>query len=603
MKVALINTPFITVRHSSPALSLFKRLLKKIDVDSSVVYLNIDFFNEIRNNSVHEFLVKNVYNGDWIASRLAFGDQHKDDQYFGKCDLKPRARVLMLSLRTFYEDFCKRLIVDPMWDDYDVFAFSTNIGQNVSAISIAKLLKDKYPKKKIYFGGYGVFGEIGVEVLEKVPWVDAVFWHNSDYTFIEAINRSKQTDDISIIMDGLGSTAYRDKDGKIVSNFKPNIVDHNEIDIPDFHDYLDKYTDPCYFTKKFESKWCNIEFSRGCYYGESVVCTFCSEPGIKMKTKPKSYQNAIDYLNKLEEEYPGQNFTVGDSLLPQGYIENVFEPWSQTSGKKSTFFLELKPYVTPKQLKILSEAGVKMIQPGIESFHPEILKLTKKGHKVHHGISFLNFCDFFGIENRWNYLVLVPLEKPEWYKEQIDIVEKLKHLPPPNTVGRIIITKFTPYSDDPTKYGITELSPDPFYSLIYPEHFDLEKLCWNYDNKYSMSVEVGSLLDSLNEWMKNTHRQLRFIDNLSIYDSRFTKKTIYVTERQSRIIRFCLYPKSKSTLERNFGDVDNDLKWLVGMDLVYFAENRIVSYVSVPIDYNINEFEEEKNLVQLLVST
>lgn len=603
MNVALINVPFITIRHSSPALSLFKTLLKRVNVSSKVFYLNIDFYNEISNRSIHDFLVKNSYHGDWLASRLAFGDLNHDEQYFGKCGLSPKSRILMLNIRNYYENFCHKITSDTEWNQYDAFAFSTNIGQTVSAIAIAKLLKQKFPSKKIYLGGYGVFKEIGVELLEKTPWIDAVFWHNSDKTFVNAMQRSKNTENIEDIMSGLGSTSYRNKQGEIVSDLTPNRIDHNDIDIPDFHDFLDKEFNTCY-SDNYGSKWCNIEFSRGCYYGESVVCTFCSEPGLKMKTKPKSYEKAIEYLQMLENEYPGnQCFTIGDSLLPQGYIENVFQPWTKLKRYDSKYFTELKPYATPKQLKILSEAGVKIVQPGIESFHPEILKLTKKGHKVHHGISFLNFCQHFGIDARWNYLVLVPKEKPEWYNEQIEIIKNMMHFQPPFTVGRIIVTKHTPYSDNPQGYDIKELIPDSFYQLIYPEYFDLQKLCWNYDNTYAMTQEISNAVDLIQLWRHSKNKELKFVDKNTVLDTRTGNKKYSLSDKQCEIIRFCLYPKAKTAVERVLGDVENDVNQLVNLKLLYSNENRYVSYISVPDDYDIDEFEEDKNLIQLLVNS
>lgn len=601
MKIALINMPFITVRHSSPALSLFKKLLKNKNVDSDVLYLNIDFFNAINNLSIHEFLNKNTCHGDWLASRSAFGELSQDDEYFSKHKMVPKTRLLLISLRQFYESFIEKKISDGEIDDYDIYAFCTNMGQNIAAIGAAKLIKNKFPHKKIYLGGYGVFGEIGVETLEKTPWIDAVFWHNSDFTFVDAMCRSKETTNIEEIMADLGSTAFRNNSGKIISNFRTNFIDQNNIDIPDFSDYINKKINDCYI--KDSKKSCNIEFSRGCYYGESVVCTFCSEPGLKMKTKPKSFDNALKYLQDLENEYPEcEYFTIGDSLLPQGYIENVFKPWKSLKKFNASYFVELKPYVNPLQIKILKDSGVDTIQPGIESFHPEILKLTKKGHKVHHGISFLNFCKFFGVKAKWNYLLLVPLEKPEWYEEQVLILEHLKHLIPPMSVSRITITKFTPYSDNPSEYGI-ELSPDPLYALMYPKKYDLMKLCWNYDNKYKIHAGVGLVIDSVSDWMSNPQRRLEFIDEHSIIDTRYNEnKIIKLNNEQIKIIRFCLYPRSYNVIKRNFDNLDYNLRFLSENRLVLNSENRVVSYVSVPEDYTIKDFEEEKNLIQIGVT-
>lgn len=588
MKIALINCPFFTVKQSNPALSLFKSLLKNIQVSADVIYLNMDFFNTIKNFSIHEFLTKNTYHGDWLASRYIFNTS-KDEDYFAKCNLSSKDQILLLSLRKIYEDFCHNILKLYDWNKYDAFAFSANMGQNVSALGISKILKDNF-NKKIFFGGYGVYKEIAEEILTNCPWIDAAFWNNADKTFIQSIHNLKFTNNINSIMKDLNSTCYRDRDN-IYINMEPNVVDQNEIPVPDFSDYLNKHLDSVY-----KEKWCNIEFSRGCYYGESVVCTFCSEPGLKMKTKPKTENNAIEYLKEIERIYPQQEkFTIGDSLLPQGYIEGVLDKWAKIKTKNQQFFVELKPYITPKQIKILKDAGVSIIQPGIENFHPEVLKLLKKGHKSHHGVSFLNFCNFFNIDTKWNYLILIPNEKLEWCSEQTELVKQIKHLTPPNTIGRIIVTKHTPYSEKPQDYGIN-IVPDTFYPLIYPESFNFAKLCWNYDYDYKIPVEINSLLLELNDWIKNyKHYKLEFLNSNTILDTRIKYKEISITDKEYEFLLYCSYPRSKNAISKFNIDTSN----LEKHQLIFTMESRYVSLVSIPNDYNVATSYEDKQLIQI----
>ena len=52
----------------------------------------------------------------------------------------------------------------------------------------------------------------------------------------------------------------------------------------------------------------------------------------------------------------------------------------------------LRFFATEPQIKNLSKANVVMIQPGIESFHDEVLKLMNKGTSTIQNIQTLKWC-------------------------------------------------------------------------------------------------------------------------------------------------------------------------------------------------------------------
>ena len=75
-----------------------------------------------------------------------------------------------------------------------------------------------------------------------------------------------------------------------------------------------------------------------------------------------------------------------------------------------TFFYEIKSNLKKKQVKLLADAGILTVQPGVESFSSHVLKLMRKGVTAIQNIQMLKWCREYGVDVAWNLLYGFPGE-------------------------------------------------------------------------------------------------------------------------------------------------------------------------------------------------
>ena len=76
----------------------------------------------------------------------------------------------------------------------------------------------------------------------------------------------------------------------------------------------------------------------------------------------------------------------------------------------------MKANLTREQVRLLADAGVRHIQPGIESLSDHVLALMKKGVTGLRNVQLLKWCKEYGIEVDWNILYGFPGETREDYR-------------------------------------------------------------------------------------------------------------------------------------------------------------------------------------------
>ena len=80
------------------------------------------------------------------------------------------------------------------------------------------------------------------------------------------------------------------------------------------------------------------------------------------------------------------------------------------------FFWEVKANLTHEQVHLLRNAGVKQVQPGIESFSDRVLKIMRKGVTAFRNVELLKWCKEYGVKPYWNLLYGFPGETVEDYE-------------------------------------------------------------------------------------------------------------------------------------------------------------------------------------------
>jgi hypothetical protein len=73
----------------------------------------------------------------------------------------------------------------------------------------------------------------------------------------------------------------------------------------------------------------------------------------------------------------------------------------------------------------------------------------KKGVSAFQNNQVLKWCKELGITPYWNFLWGFPDEPMHEYSRMAEIIPFLSHLPPPQSFGKILLDRFSPYYFEP----------------------------------------------------------------------------------------------------------------------------------------------------------
>jgi ribosomal peptide maturation radical SAM protein 1 len=372
-------------------------------------------------------------------------------------NVTPSQLVLYLCNNTGY-------ILSAMADElagYDVIGIASTFFQNGPAIALAKCIKDRWPGKITVFGGANCDGEMGRALIESFPFLDYVFSGEVDYSFPEFLDSIHQGKSVGHIPGLL----YRTSEGHVAEGPKAEpVTDMNGLPIPDFDDYVAERKKLGLF--KPEDLCLPLESSRGCWWGAKAHCTFCGLNANGMGYRQKEYERFRGEVETVVERYKPRYLFMADNILSMKYFKD-FVQWAKQKNIAVDFFYEIKANLSRKQVEDLADAGITMVQPGIESFSSKILALMKKGLRGIQNVAFLKYAADYGLISAYSILGGFPGEDPLEYERMARQLPKLVHFRPPNGVVDIEFHRFSPYHSRPSEFGI-RLKPSWRYSYIYP---------------------------------------------------------------------------------------------------------------------------------------
>src|SRR5262249_51844851 len=147
---------------------------------------------------------------------------------------------------------------------------------------------------------------------------------------------------------------------------------------------------------------------------------------------------------------------------------NDFLPQLAAKNLDLDLFYEVKANLKKAQLCMMRKAGIRTIQPGIESFSNRVLEIMRKGVKALQNIQVLKWCKEFGIHPYWNLIWGFPGEPEDEYKRMAELVPLLTHLTPPEYATQIRMDRFSPNFEHAEELGFQKPKPSAAYSHIYP---------------------------------------------------------------------------------------------------------------------------------------
>ena len=450
-------------------------------------------------------------------------DAHIDDV----CQSIDRPREFLIDVKTkMVPEFLQWALGTGAWDQYDVIGFSSTFNQNLASVTLAKLIKEKYPTVKIMFGGANFESEMGLEYFRVFPWIDFVVPGEAEGVLIPLMKSLEKNEPIP------NGVVHRSNGGIVFSENHELHEDFSDNAPPDYDDFFEQLRQIDPDSSLLENPVILYETARGCWWGEKHHCTFCGLNATTMKFRSKPTDQVHADISYLSQRYDSFRFRLVDNILEMKYIEGIFGEMARNNFDLQ-FFLEVKSNLTKQQIKSLARGGANVIQPGIESFSLNQLMEMDKGVRPLQNILCMKWAMYYGVEVNWNILIGFPGETNEDYHQQIQLIKLLFHLPPPECVGDLWLERFSPYYTRPEEYGVTITGPGEAYSYVYDsEEIDLFRIA--YDFEFTTKNEVDprlkkELFDTAEDW-KRRHQS----DELPYLI--FTKSMNFVTVYDERSV-------------------------------------------------------------------
>jgi ribosomal peptide maturation radical SAM protein 1 len=517
--------PFGPLFQPSIGLGLLKGALSAQQIPSKILYFTLKFakligetsYTYISNGQPATFDLV----GEWIFNCGLFKADELNDEGYIEDILYEQAsahRKRSINADTLSRDALVRGVLDarktvePFLDSCleeilryhpRIVAFTSVFQQQVAALSLAKRIKAHAPEIFVLIGGANCEGIMGVEVVRQFPYVDATISGEGDVIFPQLIRNILEKKPVVGLQ---GVTVRSEADLKLISSQFPNapsITNMDELPFPDYDDFFEQLEISQFNLDGSCRPRLLFETSRGCWWGEKNHCTFCGLNGLTINYRSKSAQRAMDELIYLNNKYPNCSVSVVDNILDMKYFKD-FVPSLAEQKLDLELFYEVKSNLRKEQVRLLHDAGITAIQPGIESLSTNVLTLMRKGVSSLQNVQLLKWCQELGVQPFWNMLWGFPGEPSTEYDRVASFIPFLVHLPPPQSAATIRLDRFSPNFNHANSLGFTNVKPYPSYYYIYPLPDNVvANLAYYFTFNYKEPQDVTSYTNYVAEQIAN----------------------------------------------------------------------------------------------------
>lgn len=524
--VLLVSMPFGPVFSPSLGLSLLQASLAAHGRAARIEYFTIDFAERVGQAFYSQIAVEGRPSirelaGEWIFSAGLFpSDRERDRRYVedvlrGSAAWTDDSGRRPVSEATIARILRARALVPGFLDDCldavaqirpRVVGFTSVFQQHLASLALARRIKETLPDTVVAMGGANCEDVMGAETVRQFPFVDAVVSGEGELVFPELVERALEGRPLE------GLAGVRTPAG-VAAEFQrgrftlaPAVPHMDALPFPDYADYFDRFA-----RSRFGGEWqpgVFFESSRGCWWGERMHCTFCGLNGTSMAFRSKSAARVRTELAHLARRHPGCDVQVVDNILDLAYFEDLL-PGLASDGLGLELFYETKANLRKEQVRLLREAGIRKIQPGIESLSDSVLRLMRKGVSALQNIQLLKWCAELGVSVNWNLLWGFPGEEPGEYARMAELVPLLTHLPAPVGACDIRMDRFSPNFADAERLGFEDVRPLAPYRYLYPGLADgaLANLAYYFSFRYRVPQHVAEYVRPLVRAVKAWRRQ------------------------------------------------------------------------------------------------
>ncbi len=452
MRVLLVQPPFWAVNSPSIGLSYLRAALHDVGMEADILYSNLDYANLIGREIygvVQAQLPVDLLFGDLVFGPALQATTVQPDLVRDLMDTPLSTRSVTRSVPEgsieqyaalakaairFIEEFKE----SKPWQGYDLVGFTTTFSL-VPALAMARAIKMIPNAPPIVFGGCHCDGSLGEALMRHFPWIDFVARGDGEKLIVALAEHLREG---RAMFHGIEGLLWREGEA-IGGTDKPraHAEDLDELPEPMFTDWLARLETLGW--KDLDTLRLPIETSRGCWYGQRQQCIFCGLNGASLEFRSKGADRILkDYVSLLEYGIPV--IYAVDSVLDPRFFKDVI-PRLEALPRKAMMFFEVRATHSRAQLLALRKAGIRVLQPGIESLNSRLLKLMNKGTTAFQNVRLLRWAAELSMPISWNILCGLPGEEADDYASMSDLVRSLAHLLPPVTECNLIhVDRFSP---------------------------------------------------------------------------------------------------------------------------------------------------------------
>jgi ribosomal peptide maturation radical SAM protein 1 len=554
-RICLISMPFTPVHTPGLGVSVLKTAaVEKAGVECDVYYGALDFFGRVCGDQAprialddYNFIATNQQLGDvlfvpslWdgrgpdIAALLAGMGSHRNRLFRNlfapdeQAELFRRIWTYTKRLPTFLDE----CLSARDWSQYRLVGFSSTFSQNIASLAFARMLRRKHPELHIIVGGANCDGEMGIQMMESFPFIDAVIQGESEDSFPDYLRHFLRGEN----PEAVAGAVIRRGDRVVCGRPAVPVADLDATPLPDFDDYFEQLPHALQEMQRRGQISLPIETSRGCWWGAVQHCVFCGLNPTTMAFRSKSPERALAEFHRLRERYEAINVTAVDNIISTKYFDTVLP---KLEGQGFDIFYETKANLTEQQVRGLARAGVRSIQPGIEGFSSEILRLMKKGVHGNQNLELLKWCAIYHVQPTWFYLYRFPNETAEPYLRDAARMARWVHLPPPRSPNPVLIDRYSPLFSRKEAFGVSNLRPSWYANWSYLGLSEAERMriCYHFEADLPQGNHLEyeeALWDAIVTWSR------RHAEGARLYQFQSAASTLIVDTRRGRLDTFLL---------------------------------------------------------------
>ncbi len=503
-KILLISMPYGALDRQALGLSLLKARLAKDHIECDIRYLMFTFADLVGVEDyiwIMQDLPHTAFAGEWTFTTALYGENRRADARYVRHVLQETWRLdrhdidRVLAVRTLVPHFLNYCMETVQWHEYALVGFTSTFEQNIASLALAKRAKKTHPDLAVVFGGGNWEDEMGRELHRRFPFVDYASTGEADESFPLLAKRLLEKPKKGKSFSTIRGIVYRSEKKSIYTGRAPLVKRMDALPIPDYSDYFREFTASAAGNLVIPTLL--FEGSRGCWWGAKSHCTFCGLNGCTLTFRTKSDQRILQEIKYLVKQWGIDLIQAVDNVLDTNYFKKLLPALAVLEPSLEIFY-EVRASLTREQVKLLSQAGIKNIQPGIESLNDHVLKLMRKGTTALQNIQLLKWCREYGVKANWNILYGFPGEARRDYADTMNLLPSITFLDPPTACGPIRLDRFSPYFTEPSAYGLTNIRHMPVYDYIYPfSKKSVNKIAYYFDYDYETDKDPSGYATGL----------------------------------------------------------------------------------------------------------